>query len=81
MFKNDSARVAFLLCDVASIFGTETVKWEDIPVTGFSGFFLALAIWPVFSLLFTLFMWCFAAFGLWIYSFIKPLNLVFKERS
>jgi hypothetical protein len=38
-----------------------------------------LAIWPVFSLCFTLFIWCFVAFGLWIYSLVKPLNLVFKE--
>ncbi|EHR1005903.1 hypothetical protein [Vibrio parahaemolyticus] len=71
--------VFFLICGVASMFGAETVKWDETPVTGTSGLLLALAIWPVFSLFFTLFMWCFAAFGLWMYSLVKPLNLVFTE--
>jgi hypothetical protein len=26
-------------------------------------------------------MWCFAAFGLWIFSLVKPLKLVFKETT
>ncbi|EPQ8317641.1 hypothetical protein ACUWOJ_004276, partial [Vibrio vulnificus] len=29
--------VFFLMCGIASIFGAETVKWEDTPVTGVSG--------------------------------------------
>ncbi len=71
--------VFFLMCGIASIFGAETVKWEETPVTGVSGLLLALAMWPIFSLFLALFMWCFVAFGLWIYSLAKPLNLVFKE--
>jgi hypothetical protein len=35
-------------------------------------------MWPVFSLFMASFMWCIVAFGLWLYSFIKPLKLVFK---
>ncbi|EGU44309.1 hypothetical protein A3712_07990 [Vibrio sp. HI00D65] len=73
--------VFFLICGVASIFGAETVKWEQTPVTGLSGLLLALAMWPMFSLFLTLFMWCFAAFGLWIFSLVKPLKLVFKETT
>ncbi len=71
--------VFFLICGIASIFGAETVKWEETPVTGVSGLLLALAMWPIFSFFLALFMWCFVAFGLWIYSLAKPLNLVFKE--
>ncbi len=71
--------VFFLICGIASIFGAETVKWEETPVTGITGLLLALAMWPIFSFCLTLFMWSFVAFGLWIYSLVKPLNLVFKE--
>lgn len=70
--------VFFLVCGIASVFGLETVKWGEAPVTGFSGLLLALAMWPVFSLFMASFMWCIVAFGLWLYSFIKPLKLVFK---
>ncbi|HDY7864668.1 TPA: DUF3265 domain-containing protein [Vibrio vulnificus] len=70
--------VFFLMCGIASIFGAETVKWEETPVTGVSGLLLALAMWPIFSFSLALFMWCFVAFGLWIYSLAKPLKLVFK---
>ncbi|MBU2932553.1 MULTISPECIES: hypothetical protein [Vibrio] len=73
--------VFFLMCGVASIFGAETVKWEGTPVTGFSGLLLALAMWPIFSLFLTLFMCFFVAFGLWIYSLVKPLKLLFKETA
>ncbi len=73
--------VFFLMCGIASIFGAETVKWEETPVTGVSGLLLALAMWPIFSFFLALFMWCFVAFGLWIYSLAKPLKLVFKETA
>lgn len=73
--------VFFLMCGIASIFGAETVKWDETPVTGVSGLLLALAMWPIFSFFLALFMWCFVAFGLWIYSLAKPLNLVFKETA
>lgn len=29
----------FLVCGVASLFGAETVNWNETPVTGTSGFF------------------------------------------
>jgi hypothetical protein len=70
--------VFFLICGIAAIFGAETVKWENTPVTGFSGLLLALAMWPFFSFFFAGFIWIFSVFGLWIYSFIKPLKVVFK---
>jgi len=69
--------IFFLVCGIASVFGAETVKWKDTSVTGFSGLFLALALWPLFSLFFTSFIWCLVAFGLWLYSFVRPLKLHF----
>ena len=70
--------VFFLMCGIAAIFGAETVKWEETPVTGFSGLLLALAMWPIFSFFFAGFIWTFSILGLWIYSFIRPLKVVFK---
>ncbi|NGN97285.1 hypothetical protein G5S52_06310 [Grimontia sp. S25] len=72
--------VFFFMCGIASFFGAETVKWEETPVTGISGLLTALAMWPVFSFSLALFIWCIVAFGLWMYSLAKPLNLVFKEK-
>ncbi len=76
-----SSFVFFLMCGIASIFGAETVRLDGAPVTGTTGLLLAMAMWPVFSFFFALFMWCCVAFGLWIYSFAKPLNLSFKDTA
>ena len=71
--------VFFMFCGIAALFGAETVKWEETPVTGFPGLLLALAMWPFFSFTFAGFIWCFSIFGLWIYSFIRPLKITFKD--
>ena len=68
----------FLICGVAAIFGAETVKWEGQPVTGINGLLLALAMWPFFTLFITAFLWVFGVFGLWVYSFFKPIKVRFK---
>ena len=70
--------VFFLMCGIAAIFGAETVRWEETPITGFSGLLLALAMWPIFSFFFAGFIWIFSILGLWIYSFMRPLKVVFK---
>ena len=70
--------VFFLICGIAAFFGSETVKLENEPIKGIKGLFLAIAIWPVFSLFITCFFWCFGVFGLWLYSFFKPINIRFK---
>lgn len=70
--------VLFLIFGVAAIFGAETVKWENQPVTGFMGLITAMLMWPFFSFLFAGFMWLISILGLWLYSFIKPITISFK---
>ena len=75
--------VFFLMCGIADIFfGTETVRLTarlgETPITGFSGSLLALAMWPIFSFFFAGFIWILSILGLWIYSFMRPLKVVFK---
>lgn len=65
----------FVLCGIASLFGANTVKVNNAPVTGPMGLVAAMVMYPLFALLFTCFAWLFGAFGLWVYSKIRPLEL------
>ena len=71
--------VFFSICGVAAIFGAETVHWNEEPITGLNGLITALLMWPFFSLFFTGFIWLVTVFGLWIYSFAKPVKVSFKN--
>ena len=70
----------FLLCGTAAIFGAQTVSWNGKPVTGINGLITSILMWPFFSLLFSCFLWVFGSFGLWLYSFYKPLRVKFKGK-
>jgi hypothetical protein len=69
----------FLLCGIASIFGAETVKWNKEPITGIMGLFAALLMYPIFCLVFSCFAWVASAFGLWVYSKFKKLDIEFVD--
>ncbi len=69
----------FLLCGLASVFGSETVKWNNEPVTGINGLFAAIAMYPFFVVILTAILWVGAAIGLWAYSWFKNLELEFVE--
>ena len=69
----------FLLCGIASIFGAETVKWNEQSITGIKGFVAALLMYPVFILFFTAFSWIGAAIGLWMYSWFRKIELEFVD--
>ena len=71
----------FLLCGIAAIYGAHTVSWNGKPVTGINGLFTAILMWPFFSLFFSCFLWVFGSFGLWLYSFYKPLTIRFKGKT
>jgi len=70
--------VLFFIFGVSAIFGAETVKWEEQPITGIMGFIIAMLMWPFFSFFFAGFMWLISILGLWLYSFIKPITISFK---
>lgn len=67
-----------LLYGTAAVFGAQTVSWQGRQVTGISGLLIALAMWPVFSVIFTVIIWLYTILGLWIYSFFRPFKLVLK---
>ena len=69
----------FLLCGIASVFGGETVKWGGEPITGLMGLLAAVLMYPVFCLLFSCFAWLGGAFGLWVYSRFRQLELAFED--
>lgn len=71
--------VLFFIFGVSAIFGAETVKWEEQPITGIMGFITAMLMWPFFSFFFAGFMWLISILGLWLYSFIKPITISFKD--
>ena len=70
--------VVFTVFGVAALFGADTVKWNDVPVHGFSGFLLSWVVWFFFSLIFTVFTWLICILGLWLFSFKQNLTLKFK---
>ncbi len=65
----------FVLCGVASFFGANTVRVNGSPVTGPMGIVAALIMYPIFTLLFCCFAWLIGAFGLWVYSKFRCLEL------
>ncbi|WP_194437822.1 hypothetical protein [Vibrio fluminensis] len=73
--------IVFLIAGIAATLGRETVLWDNEVITGFRGLLLALAIWPIFSFIFALFIWVWLSLGLWIYSFISPIKIVFKDSA
>lgn len=70
--------VLFFIFGISAIFGAETVKWEEQPITGIKGFIAAMLMWPFFSFFFAGFMWLISILGLWLYSLIKPITISFK---
>ena len=61
-----------ILCGILSLFGAETVHWDNQPMTGVSGLLAALALGPLLALFFA----CLSSVawsGLWIYSKFRTM--------
>lgn len=71
--------VLFFIFGISAMFGAETVKWEEKPITGIMGFVTAMLMWPFFSFFFAGFMWLISILGLWLYSLVKPITISFKD--
>ena len=63
-----------LICGVLALFGAETVYVYDQAQTGAAGLISAVVMFFAFTLFLSVFMWLITSFGLWVYSFFKPLN-------
>jgi hypothetical protein len=69
----------FLICGIASMFGANTVHWGEKPITGIMGLISAVLMYPVFCLIFAGLAWLCIAFGLWIYSKFRTIELFFVD--
>lgn len=68
-----------LLCGIASVFGANTIRINQRPVTGFEGFVMSLLLGPFFCIFFSVFLWVIYAIALWIYSLFSPIELEFVD--
>jgi hypothetical protein len=66
---------------VLALFGLDTIRWNNSPVHGVSGFLLSPLIGIFMAAFFTAFGGVALAFGLWIYSKVRPLRLRIVEDS
>ena len=66
-----------LLLGVMGVFGMETVTWNEQPVTGIKALFVSPLIGVFISLVFTAVFGSITAFGLWLYSFSKPVTIIY----
>lgn len=68
-----------LICGVASVFGAETVTVGSKQVTGIMGLVAAMLMYPVFCFVFSAMIWICFAFGLWVYSLFRKVELEFAD--
>ena len=68
-----------LIFGIAALFGAQTIEWFGEHKTGIEGLLYSLITGPIFGFVFTSIMWFFTVIGLWVYSFINPLRISFKN--
>ena len=59
-------------------FGFNTLSWNNEPATGTAAIFAAPFIGLFLVAIFTMFMGCAITLGLWLYSFVSPIELSYK---
>ena len=64
---------------VFALFGFHTVTWNNESIVGFRGLLASPLIGLFLAALFAGFFGVFLAFGLWLYSKIRPLTLLIYE--
>ncbi len=64
---------------IFSLFGFETVAWNEEQITGINGLLVSIPIGLFLGLMFTCFMWLIGILGLWINSYFKGVTIVFKD--
>lgn len=73
-----SIGLLIILAGLLSIFGAETIEWNDKPVTGLSGFLLSLIMAPVFVGVFSSMIWLFLVVGNWLYTRVKTVTIRYR---
>ena len=70
-----------LVMGVFAFFGASTINWNHQQLTGWRGLIASPFLGVFLALLFTAFLGCCMAFGLWLYSKFRPLTLLAKVSS
>ena len=65
----------FTVFGVMGAFGADTLTWNNEPVTGVKAIFAGPLMAVFMALMFTAIMGSVAAFGLWLFSFFKPITI------
>ena len=65
----------FALVGILAAFGFETVHVNSHPVFGAAGFFTALIMAPVFSLILSIFVWGVLYIGIHIWGSFRPFTI------
>jgi len=66
-----------ILMGIFSLFGAETVEWNNHPITGIAGLITSPFIGLFITIIFSIFFWAAMFVGLWIYSKFKSIELEF----
>ena len=65
----------FIIFGVMAANGMDVLTWNQQPVTGLKSLIVGPLMGVMMTLLFTAILGSVMVFGLWIYSFIKPLSI------
>ncbi|WP_125180461.1 hypothetical protein [Thiohalobacter thiocyanaticus] len=68
----------FVLFGVLAATGTSTLTWNEQPVTGLKALYIGPLMGLFMAAIFTALVGSVTAFGLWLYSFFKPLNIEYQ---
>jgi len=71
----------FIIFGIMAANGMDVLTWNEQSVTGIKALIVGPLMGLMMTLLFTAFLGSVTAFGLWIYSFIKPLNIKYTAIS
>lgn len=64
---------------VLAAFGAQTVTWNGQHLTGLSGLAMSPVIGLMVSGIGTVLLGSACAFGLWLYSFVRPMSILVKN--
>lgn len=68
----------FIIAAICSYFGAHVLTLNGIYVIGLKGLITGFIMAPVFPLLFSSIFFIFIAFGLWLYTRFRTLNIKIK---
>jgi len=67
--------IIFLIFSILAAFGMETLEWGDQHITGVKALLFGPLMGLLMALIFTAIVGSIIAFGLWVYSFFKGINI------